>query len=94
MKEFMALTTNLGFFERSSGKIGAIVELIFVTSEPTYSVDVAGDLLRHRAIHEYRFHAVAPQLKKLAAAFADLAKTAEEAEKRAEQLTDPAEVAA
>ena len=90
-KEFIALKSNHLYYERADDAIGAMEELIVIVSEPKYTFDPAGSMTTHREVTDFRFYAVASQLRKIAEAFAKIADDAEEYEQRAKAMTKPAD---
>ena len=50
MKEFLGNSVNIALVEMESGEYRANAELVFLVSEPTYTVSSAGEMIRQRGI--------------------------------------------
>ena len=80
MKELMHCAANFILVPRNppdGDPLGASLEVIFVTSEPQYSADAAGHIVRARTTETVRF-STSPEVLRLIGA--DLIKWADEAQ--------------
>lgn len=79
MKELLTINANFhAVWAEGSKKLLPQVEVILIMSEPTYSVDPAGDVIRQRATSQVRFSASPKLLFKLAETMTKLGTEAEE----------------
>lgn len=69
----MNVTGRLG-----DGAIAPLVECVLVVSEPVYTVDMSGGLVKSRVTEGLRFTTTAAGLRSLAALFTEWANQAEE----------------
>jgi hypothetical protein len=81
MKELTGSAVNIVYAEGAEGKLRALAEIIIVRSEPAYSVDAAGVLVKQRVVDEVRFSSTASGLREMAKRFLGFAKDMERAEK-------------
>lgn len=77
MKELLTVAFNFAAAWTEDGKMIPWVEVVVVTSEPVYSVDGAGDVVRNRETSQFRFLADPQGLRKIAEG---MVKVSEEAE--------------
>ena len=77
MKELLTLSSNFLAAWTEEKKLLPQVEVILVMSEPSYSVDAVGEVVRQRETSQVRFLATPKALRKLSAAMAALADEAE-----------------
>lgn len=89
MREFCAFTTNLLYAELETGKLRPLIEMIFITSEPVYSFDAVNDVIKSRAVSDFRFSAHPATLRKLAENFIKIADETEQAAKRINDQVSP-----
>jgi hypothetical protein len=82
-KELLNLSANFSFVPSEQpfgGEARPHVEVILVVSEPKYTVDESGRLVKSRVNDTLRFHTNAKGLRLLAGAFGDWASEMEKAE--------------
>jgi hypothetical protein len=92
MKEFRAAAINIGLTERfERDELHALAEIIIVVSEPSFTVDAAGDLIRQRGVEQFRFGASTDAIRKLIKIFEAYLSEMEKAEKRYTRVPDPEE---
>ena len=77
MKELLTIASNNHVSFAENNKPLPRIELIFVASEPAYSVDACGEVVRHRETTSTRFMASPTSLRKMAALMMQLADEAE-----------------
>ena len=82
MMEILTISSNLCAAFTDDGKIIPKAEVILILSEPTYSVDAAGEVVKRRETSTVRFFASPETLKKLAACFLTLSGESESAAKQ------------
>jgi len=79
MKEILTINANFhAVWAEGTKKLLPQVEVILVMSEPSYTVDGVGDVIRQRTTSQVRFSAHPKLLRKLAETFVRLADEAEE----------------
>ena len=79
MKEILTVTANFhAVWAEGSKKLLPQAEVTLVMSEPSYTVDGVGDVIRQRTTSHVRFSANPKILRKLAESFMKLADEAEE----------------
>ena len=79
MKEILTINANFhAVWAEGTKKLLPQVEVILVMSEPSYTVDGVGDVIRQRTTSQVRFSANPKLLRKLAESFVKLADEAEE----------------
>lgn len=85
MKELMSVSSNVSISVHPDAEIDSrpMIELVLVLSEPKYSLDATGELVKSRQTFDFRFSTTPSQLKKMAAIFI---KTAEEAQKDCDRV--------
>ena len=66
MKQLQSIAANFLASWDENDKLVPHIEIAVVTAEPRYSVDLAGDVNRSRAVDEYRFSATPVGLRQLA----------------------------
>jgi hypothetical protein len=74
------LTVNANFhavWEEGTKILRPQVEVIVVVSEPTYTLDAVGDIIRQRATSQFRFSANPKMLRRLADSLVKLADEAD-----------------
>ena len=70
MQEALAVNANyFALFSEKDGRLLPQVECVLILSEPEYSMDAAGDLIRHRSTSQCRFSASPGMLRKMAESF-------------------------
>lgn len=82
MKELLTINANLLGTWTDEEKFSTHVEVIVVMSEPAYTVDEVGDVVRRRETSQCRFVASPKALRKLATGLEKLADEAEATEQR------------
>jgi hypothetical protein len=79
MRELAGSAANFALIESDKGLVG-IAEIILVCSEPRYSVDLSGGLVRSRAVEDWRFGMTAKSLRDMAKIFTEHAANLEKLE--------------
>jgi hypothetical protein len=77
MKELLTISSNFLAAWTEEKKLLPRVEIILVMSEPSYSVDAVGDVVRQRETSQVRFTASPSATRKLSDAMKKLADEAE-----------------
>lgn len=77
MKELLTISSNFLAAWTEEKKLLPQVEVILVMSEPSYSVDAVGEVVRQRETSQVRFSASPKVLRKLSEAMTKLADEAE-----------------
>ena len=73
MKELLTVNANFHAVWSENDKPIPQVEVVLVTSEPTYTVDAAGQVISQRTTDAFRFAASPAALRKLAESLVKLA---------------------
>lgn len=89
MRELRGSAANLSLCEGNDGPPVGMVEVIIVLSEPTYSLDDGGDLVRRRVVTQERFGVSAKALRQLAAQYINFADQADALAARAHIDPEP-----
>ena len=66
MKQLQSIAANFLASWDEQDKPVPHVEIVVITAEPRYSVDLAGDVNRSRVVEDYRFTATTSALRQLA----------------------------
>lgn len=78
MKQILTINANFhALWAEGSKKLLPQVEVILVMSEPSYTVDGVGDVIRQNATSQVRFSASPKLLRKIADSLVNLAEEAE-----------------
>ena len=78
MKEILSLSANFLAAWSDDKKLNHRVEVILITSEPKYGVDLSGELTRQRQTDQYRFTGSPETIRTLGKKLQMLADEAEE----------------
>lgn len=79
MNELLTINANFhALWAEGTNNLLPHVEVILVMSEPSYTVDGVGDVIRQRTTSQVRFSANPKLLRKLAESFVKLADEADE----------------
>lgn len=78
MKELLTIGSNFIGRWTEEKKLEPQVEIILLLSEPVYSVDPSGEVMRQREMSQARFVASPKTMRKLATALQELAEQVEE----------------
>jgi len=65
MQEYTGNAINLSLIEDMRGDLQAFAEIIILTSEPVFKADEAGQIIRQRAMSNFRFGVTEDRLEKL-----------------------------
>lgn len=82
MQEYRGNAVNIVLAECDDKTLMALAEIILLTSEPVFSVDGSGELVRRREIQQTRFAASIKPLRALIKNLESYAKEMEEVEAR------------
>lgn len=77
MKELLTISANFSAVWTEEKKLLPQVEIVLVLSEPTYTVDAAGEVVSHRETSATRFAASPRMLRKMSDTLEKLAAEAE-----------------
>ena len=83
MQEFCGIAINITLTELIDEKLQALAELIIITSQPTFFVDVGGEILRKREISHLRFGVTSKSVRELIKRLTEYADGMDELEGRA-----------
>jgi len=79
MNELLTVNANFhAIWQEETKKLLPQVEVVVVVSEPTYTLDAVGDIIRQRAVSQFRFSANPKMLRRLADSLIKLADEADD----------------